>query len=490
MLIQELLPDVNLETNSTEFKARLETGLDRKGEDNELKWLKEISAFANTSGGTIYVGVNDKSHEIESLSHEEVDATIKLLYQALRQRVEPELKPFVQEIGIPNTFPMRYILAIAIPPSPVVPVYVHVNGVPATYIRDFASSPIATPEQIASMVLRSEKSAYDKPFTSTKYRKEDFSLFYKRLKEVSGKDDLPLDELETMGFVDDRDMLSKGALLFRDDCSNPATTIKISVYPGITQGSDMLLAEKTLIGPIFRTIDDAKDFIESHSVVGYRKTPNGREDFYSYPTRSLLEGIANAVAHRNYFIDGAFIEINMFIDRLEITSPGSLLGGRTLSKEKNIVSIRPKHRNAVICKGLNCLRYIEAKGSGFDLIDEEYMVQGESHKPFVSADADSFTLTLPNLSYANGVIGDDNPYPTIHLPQFIVSEYDEKILSCCYQKERGLAEIASFIGVAPSTYLRTKILAPLVEKGYLASWQKGKGIVYRTIRKKIDFFVV
>ena len=67
MKINELLPGIGNENYRTEFKVRLLTGLDKQKNDNELKWLKELVAFANTQGGTLFVGVNDKTHEIESL---------------------------------------------------------------------------------------------------------------------------------------------------------------------------------------------------------------------------------------------------------------------------------------------------------------------------------------------------------------------------------------------------------------------------------------
>lgn len=48
----------------------------------------------------------------------------------------------------------------------------------------------------------------------------------------------------------------------------------------------------------------------------------GRVDIDSYPDRAVLEGVINAIAHRDYFIDGSQIQIDMFKDRLEISSPG------------------------------------------------------------------------------------------------------------------------------------------------------------------------
>lgn len=80
-------------------------------------------------------------------------------------------------------------------------------------------------------------------------------------------------------------------------------------------------------------------FIQSHAVNGFRKTDEGRVDHYSYPARSITEGVVNAIAHRNYFIKEIQIEINMFKDRLEITTPRTLLIVHALKKEKNISSI-------------------------------------------------------------------------------------------------------------------------------------------------------
>ncbi len=110
----------------------------------------------------------------------------------------------------------------------------------------------------------------------------------------------------------------------------------------------------------------------NHSINGFKKEDVGRKDIFSYPARSVTEGIVNAPAHRNYFIPGRQIEVNMFKDRLEITSPGSLLGVPELRKEKNISSIIPKRRNEVISLVLCCVRLMESKGSGFDRIEQDY----------------------------------------------------------------------------------------------------------------------
>ena len=490
MLLQELIPNVNIEDYSTEFKARLQTGLDQNREDNELKWLREIVAFANTQGGVLYVGVNDKTHELEPLSHQEVDRTAQLLYQKIEERIEPSILPIVTEIEVPGGSPARYVLKIAIKKCENGPVYVHVNGVPACFVRQFGRAKIATPEQIAELVIRGTRAAYDTMKTDQIFSVSDFTKLSALYESANPGKSLTLKALESIGFVDENGFLARGALLFRDGCEDEITLAKASVFETFDKGGDPVKASASFHGCLIDVINKILDFVKNHSTTGYRKLPDRRVDLSSFPARALFEGIINAFAHRNYFVFGTEIDIDLYPDRLDITSPGSLLGGKNLHREKDISSLLPKRRNELICRVFELVHWMEAKGTGLDKISEDYAIADEKHRPFVSCDDDSFTLTLPDLTFAEGVIGLDNPYPPIHLPSPIASPYDERILSCCFAKERGLAEIASYLGIAPSTHLRKDILEALVKEGYLFQAQRGKAFVYRTNREKIRRFLV
>ena len=180
----------------------------------------------------------------------------------------------------------------------------------------------------------------------------------------------------------------------------------------------------------------------------------------------MTEGIVNAVAHRNYFMNGSQIEINMFKDRLEITSPGALLGVKELKKEKNISSIIPRRRNEVICSVLEYCRYMESKGSGFDKIEQDYTGKGEAFKPYISSTGNSFTLVLPNLTFNYGIIDEDS-VPEVHVEGLLNGKNDLKILSYCFKKEHSAKEIADYLGIKASTYFRTETLGNLVAAGYL-----------------------
>ena len=486
MKINELLPNIENENYGIEFKVRLLLGTDKNGNDNELKWLKEIVAFANSQGGTLIVGVNDRSHEIEPLNHLGIDETAKNLYQKVEERIEPNISFKITEISLGKNYPDQYILRIDVEKSAHTPVYVHMNGIPACYIRQFGRAKIASSEQISSLVIQSTRITYDNVPTSETYDEKDYRNLIKKYEETNPGKKMNDKTLASFGFLDENRKLFKGSLLFKDTCNDPITLAKCSVYPGFDKGGNIVTAAKSYQGCLIDVIDEVMDFVLNHSTVGYQKTGDSRIDLSSYPKRALFEGVVNAFAHRNYFIFGSEIQFDIFKDRLEITSPGSLLGGKCLEKEKQIGKIMPKRRNELICKIFESLHMMEAKGTGFDKISEDYSKAKESQKPFISCNDDYFTLTLPDLTYQKVVIGESNPYPEIHLPKEIVSSYDEKILSCCYVKERTILEIASYLQISSSSYLRKDILGKLVEQGYLFKYQRGKVFFYLTNREKLD----
>lgn len=486
MKLNELLPEIDNEDYTTEFKARLLTGTDKQKNDNELKWLKEFVAFSNTQGGTIFVGVNDKTHEIEPLNHTEIDETAKLIYQKVEERIEPDISFHIKEIRLGNNNPDQYILRIDIKKNKETPVYVHVNGIPACYIRQFGRAKIASPEQIAQLVVQSTRIAYDTVLTEEIYHSEQYQILNKKYAETNHGKPLDKKTLLSFGFLNDNNQLYKGALLFKDNCKDLITLAKCSVYPGFDKGGNIVTATESYQGCLITVIDQVMQFIQNHSTTGYQKTNDSRVDLSAYPKRALFEGIINAFAHRNYFIFGAEIQFDIFKDRLEITSPGSLLGGKNLEQEKQISTIMPKRRNELICRIFESLHMMEAKGTEFDKIAEDYAPAKESQKPFITCNDDFFTLTLPDLTFHKGVIGNDNPYPEIHLMREIASPYDEKILSCCYTKERSILEIASFLQISSSTHLRKDILEKLVQEKYLFRFQRGKAFFYQTNKDKLE----
>ena len=397
MLIETLIPDANLETTEIEFKGMIEEGSSPSGNAKEIGWLKTLAAFANTTGGKMYIGVDNKSHMVLSLDHQTADHVVLMIHRQIQQRLEPEINYQITPIPCPGTVPARYVLCVSVEQNRYLPVTLHQDGLLGIYIRVFGQTRLASSEQIRDLILMSDSVPYDQPFTESVFDQNNYCKLYQR---ASSQGETVTEKgLFSIGFMSADLHLSKGALLFADDCRDPRTRVVATAWPGLTKGSAIVTASEEFSGNLLSIIEASINFIRNHSNNGFVKEADGRSSYISFPPRSVTEGIVNAVGHRNYFMQGTQIEINLFPDRLEITSPGALLGVRELKKEKNISSIIPRRRNEVICGILEICHYMEEKGSGFDKIEEDYAGQQDEYRPYISSDASSFTLTLPDLTW-------------------------------------------------------------------------------------------
>ena len=129
--------------------------------------------------------------------------------------------------------------------------------------------------------------------------------------------------------------------------------------------------------------------------------------------RSVFEALVNALIHRDYLILGGEVHIDIYDDRLTITSPGGMADG-TRIQERDLSNISSTRRNPVLADILARLGYMERQGSGFKKITEAYSsahnYRAELAPKFYS-DSASFQVTLYNLNYGIAVkvaIEDEN----------------------------------------------------------------------------------
>ncbi len=116
-----------------------------------------------------------------------------------------------------------------------------------------------------------------------------------------------------------------------------------------------------------------------------------RQEQTEYPQSAVREALVNAVAHRDYRLTGRSIEVRMYTDRLEITSPGGLPAHITLD---NIVE-EHYSRNPRIVNGLFQWGYIEELGLGVDRMIED-MVSAGHLPPKFEAKSHRFSVILYN----------------------------------------------------------------------------------------------
>lgn len=226
----------------------------------------------------------------------------------------------------------------------------------------------------------------------------------------------------------------------------------------------------------------------SNTKTGFIKQDVGRKNIPSYPQRAITEAIVNSLVHRNYMITGSQIDIDIFKDRIEITSPGSLLGSSFKKNETNLKSIPSKRRNQLICDIFAICNLMEKSGSGFEKIMEDYSIFDNKYKPSISCTNDYFVITLKDVLYQ------DN---SINISDFTIvpitegkRDRDTEILSYCINNYKTATEIAQFIGLKKSSYFMQEYLNPLIKREYLLPYTtalKSSKQKYMTNKEKLIF---
>lgn len=146
-------------------------------------------------------------------------------------------------------------------------------------------------------------------------------------------------------------------------------------------------------GPLPEVLDCCLEFIGRHTARYQAVVGTRREDIAEYPEAVLREVVLNALAHRDYRLAGATVDITVWDDRIEVRSPGPLPGHITVE------NIREEHysRNRRIMQVLKTLRLVEEYGEGVDRMFRE-MEARLLEPPIFVATSSSVTVTLRNRS--------------------------------------------------------------------------------------------
>lgn len=147
--------------------------------------------------------------------------------------------------------------------------------------------------------------------------------------------------------------------------------------------------KKEYSGPIYEQIDEAYQFVLRNIRTGAEFGGLLRRDVYELPIDSIRELIANAVSHRSY-LDNGNVQVALYDDRLEVTSPGMLIGGLTIEEMKKGYS-RP--RNKGIVSALAYMKVVERWGSGIPRLYENCKNAG-LREPELSEKAGCFRVNM------------------------------------------------------------------------------------------------
>ena len=472
MYLEEIINDVQLESDRFECKSIL-------NRNDVVGWLKSIAGFANAYGGDFYIGVEDKTNKLIGFDRKAADNERNYFNNHVNEHLTPRLQMKISFVRYEIKNSERFIIRVSIPESSVKPVILKYKNIPSIFMRRDGFTNGATYEEIIEMSIKSKKTQYDILVSDVKYDPKKISMLRAFYSEHNEGKELKEKALQSMGFYNEEGYLLNGAVLFLDDYSEKKTEVQCSVFSGFNKGSERIVTINRFNGNITSTINYMMDFVNqrmNHSII---KLDDARKNIDAYPQRALFEGVINAVAHRDYYLDGTQIQVDMFKDRLEISSPGGFYRGEKFGKTYDLSGIISKRRNELIAGVLVRCNVMEAAGTGFDKIVEEYKEADETHRPYIYSSSDHFTLVLPDLTYANGVEDSNVPVLTF-VPVLGGTELDEKVLSFCYYQAHKVSEIAEYLGITDSTYLRKQVLGNLEANGYLEKSKVSRAMFYKT----------
>ena len=163
-----------------------------------------------------------------------------------------------------------------------------------------------------------------------------------------------------------------------------------------------LKSVSAITGGLVTLLEDTMSFIRRNNRTLWYKEPLQRIEIPQYMERCVMEVVVNALAHRDYLIQGSEVHVDMYDDRMVIYSPGSMPEGR-LIQTMNLEDIPSVRRNPVIADIFAQLGYMERKGSGMGKIINPIKALPyfeEKMLPTFFSDRAQFTVTFPNMIMA------------------------------------------------------------------------------------------
>lgn len=156
------------------------------------------------------------------------------------------------------------------------------------------------------------------------------------------------------------------------------------------QGSSMagVIDRKDLTGDLLSLVDEAESFVKRHTRLAYKFEGFKRIDIQEYPYNAIREAIINAVCHRDYMLQNN-IFVNVFDDRIEVISPGSIPNNLTIKQ----IYGHSNPRNFKIVELFKKTNYSEKLGSGLKRMNE-LMTNHGLKKPIYEANQAFFKVTF------------------------------------------------------------------------------------------------
>lgn len=408
---------------------------------------KEIIAFANTKGGTLYIGVADDGRV---LGVENADRVTLQLNHMIRDSIKPDVTMFVHYET--QTVDGKQILSVTVQKGTGRPYYLGSKGLKPSgvYVRNGTSADPATDTAIRMMIKETDGDSFESR------RSLEQNLTFDAAKAQFARQKVLFDfaKMQTLGLVSQDGIYSNVALLLSDQCPS---TIKAATFAGTEK--EVFQDRREFSGSLFRQMDDLYAYLDLRNQTKATFQGLYRTDTKDYPEEALRETLMNSLVHRDYSFHASTL-VSVYEDRIEVVSVGGLPSGIGL---EDILLGLSVCRNPQLAAVFYRLALIEAYGTGMPKIMKAYA--GTGLTPRIEVTPHAFKVTLPNCNAAAKEPPQTN---------------EEKILDVLAQTGAiTRSEVDTLLNVSQST--ANRILKRMVREGLLV--QEGRGRMTRYQKK-------
>ena len=341
---------------------------------------KEIIAFANCDGGTVYVGVADDG---TVLGVENADECALQISNMVRDAVKPDATMFIHYETLDCEG--KAVVAVNIQRGTNRPYYLAKKGLrpEGVYVRQGYSSVPATDTAIRQMIKETDGDSFEN------MRSINQALTFEATKKEFEKRNVAFGQpqMQALKIVSADGIYTNLGLLLSEQCPH---TIKAAVFEGTDQ--NVFKDRREFSGSLMQQLNEVYDYIDFHNQTHATFQKLLRIDTRDYPEVAVREALLNSLVHRDYSFRASTL-ISIYDDRIEFVSIGGLLPGLTLDDLMMGVSVC---RNPHLANVFYRLQLIEAYGTGMKKIMGAYV--DAPVQPKITTTNNAFKIILPNVN--------------------------------------------------------------------------------------------
>lgn len=367
------------------------------------KYLRTVVAFANGHGGCLVFGVDDKTYEVTGVPDEVVPQEMDSIANAIGDACTPTIIPSIYA----RTVDGKSVIVVEVMPGRQVPYYLKSLGLErGVYMRVGATSRPADLDYAREIMTENSPRGFDRmPNRDVELTEEGVEKLCARMREVALENSRDENERKAVKVVTKNQLIKWGVILERERELLPtnayalltgegyefAWRVQCGVFRGT--GRSVFLDRREFDGSVIDQVEQAYQYVLSKINLGACFDQLVRRDEYEIPTWPIRELITNAVLHRSYLISSC-VQVCLYDDRLEISSPGGLKRGLTLQKA---LDGRSEIRNHALAQAFHYMKLIENWGTGLRRSRDQIVAFGLREPEFL-VDDEGFRVNIYRMS--------------------------------------------------------------------------------------------